>query len=180
MHFKHIHAMEFYLPVQGFNGILKQLENEVNIPSTFFPINMTFKCKIEELNETDIRTISIVSEDMIYKKHHNYDVFNKVEFIEKGDSFYMRFAIDFNDLVFKTKISVKVNGVLKISEYVIFHINELQVQVVYMPNRDLSYSVDVLRLNELSLNTYEKLNPFYSPIDIFKGQLSHCIRTTEC
>lgn len=177
MHLKSSDHMFFYLPVKGLNGLLNQLENEINTLTVSFPDNITFGCKkFPKIDETKIPEISIDTINMRLM-HHNYDVFNNVKFVDKGSSYYTQFFTTFNKLVFISNMSVKINGILHMNEDVVIEINKLHIEIMYRPFRVPMYEIRVVIMSGLSLSAEKPIDPyFYTPN--FKEKLASCIRST--
>jgi len=178
MYLKRSHDMNFYLPVDGFYGLLKQLENEINTPSVFFPENITFDCSdFPERDVTKARELSISTINMRLNEQLNYDVINNVKFVEMGDSYNMRFSITFNKLAFTSKMSVILDKLLVLDEDVLVEMKNLHIEVVYFSAYFPLYKVHVHIKNGLSLSAEKKIDPyFYTPH--FKTKLSSCIKAT--
>jgi len=176
MHWKRSHDMNFYLPVDGFYGLLNQLENEINAPSVFFPENITFGCSdFPERDETKTRVISINTTNMRLNERLNNDVIIKVRFVEMGDSYYTQFSTTFNKLAFTSKMSVTLNNHMVLDEDVLVEIKKLYVDVVHYSASSPLYQVHVDIKDELSLSAKKKIDPyFYTPH--FKTKLSSCIK----
>lgn len=169
--------MYFYLPVKGVNGLLNQLENEINNLTASFPDNITFGCRtFPKRDEPKIPEISIDTINMRLM-HHNYDVFNNVKFVDKGSSYYTQFSIIFNKLVFTSDMSVKINGILHMNEDVVIEINKLHIEIIYHPFQVPMYEVRVAIMHGLNLSAEKPIDPyFYNPN--FNAKLASCIRST--
>lgn len=177
MYLKRVHDMTFHLPVRGFNGLLDLLENKISTPTNFFPENITFGCEFLEKkgNKGTPYIIYINTNNMRLNKQLNYDVFNKVKFVEMGGTYNTQFDITFNKLAFSSKIFVTMNGHLLFQDDVQVEMKKLQVQVDYLPNRSPMYKLNVDILN--GLNIEKKSNP-YSFTSPFQKKLSDCIKAT--
>ncbi|XP_060868120.1 uncharacterized protein LOC132943246 [Metopolophium dirhodum] len=178
MHLKRSHGMNIYLPVDGFYGLLNQLENEINTPSVFYPENVTFGCSdFPEKDVTKTLAMSISTINMRLNEQLNYDVINNVKFIEMGNSYHTRFAITFNKLAFTSKMSVILNKKLILDEDVLVEIKKLYIEVVYYSLYSPVYKVHVDIKDGLSLSAETKIDSyFYTPH--FKTKLSSCIKAT--
>ncbi|XP_016657862.1 uncharacterized protein LOC107883046 [Acyrthosiphon pisum] len=178
MQLKRSHEMNVHLPVDGFYGLLKQLENEINTPSVFFPENITFDCSdFPEKDVTKTRPMSISTTNMRLNEQLNCDVINNVKFVEMGDSYNTRYAITFNKLTFTSKMSVILNKHLVLDEDVLVEIKNLHVVVVFYSAYSPIYKVQVHIKDGLNLSAEKKIDPyFYTPH--FKTKLSSCIKAT--
>jgi len=178
MHLKRSHGMNIYLPVEGFYGLLNQLENEINTPSVFFPKNITFGCSdFSERDETKTVAMSISTINMRLNEQLNYDVINNMKFIEMGASYHTRFAITFNKLDFTSKMSVILNEQLILDEDVLVEMKKLYVEVVFYSFYSPVYKVHVDIKDGLSLSAEKKIDPYFDTPH-FKTKLSSCIKAT--
>ncbi|XP_025201795.1 uncharacterized protein LOC112599197 [Melanaphis sacchari] len=176
---RYIYDMTFKLPVQGFYGLLNLLEDEISTPLLVYPNNMLYNCIImERYDVSEFRKITFKTVNTTLFKQRKYNVFNKVMFSKKGDSYAIEFIVTFYNLVWTANFSTEIGNKLNVADCVKFIMKDLKLNVTYMPNSIPAYIVDVSVQEPIKMKTFPEMTYYLRYLYIFKKYFKNCFTKT--